>query len=51
MKENPGAELPGISKADQQIRSVAVLLKRDLKFKEAASDAFIAAPGKPHVSV
>jgi hypothetical protein len=35
----------------QKIRSVAILLKRDQVFKEAAKDAFQSAPGKPHASV
>jgi nitrite reductase/ring-hydroxylating ferredoxin subunit len=48
---DPDYKLPGLDPEHQKIRSVAVLLKRDLVFKEAAKEAFRAEPGKPHSSV
>jgi hypothetical protein len=33
------------------VRSAAVLLPRELPFKEAAREALRAEPGKPHASV
>jgi hypothetical protein len=47
---DPDFKLPGLDPAHQRIRSVAILLKRDQVFKEAAKDAFRAEPGKPHSS-
>jgi phthalate 4,5-dioxygenase len=51
LQENPNVQLPGIAPEHQKIRSAAVLLKRDLHFKDAAKDAFVAQPGKAHASV
>ena len=48
---DPNYKLPGLDPDHQKIRSVAILLKRDLAFKDAAKDAFRAVPGKPHSSV
>jgi hypothetical protein len=48
---DPDYKLPGLDPEHQKIRSVAILLKRDLVFKEAAKEAFRAEPGKPHSSV
>jgi hypothetical protein len=48
---DPDYPLPGLDPEHQKIRSVAVLLKRDQVFKEAAKDLFRAEPGKPHASV
>ena len=42
---------PGIAPEHQRVRSAAVLLKRDLAFKDAARDALLSAPGKAHASV
>lgn len=42
---------PGRDVESQRVRSVAIVLKRDQAFKEAARDALIAEPGKPHDSV
>jgi hypothetical protein len=50
LKEN-GQNPPGSSPQSQHVRSAAFLLKRDQKFQEAAADALIAVPGKPHVTV
>jgi hypothetical protein len=46
-----GEPPPGTTPEHQRIRSAALLLKRDLAFKDAAQEALRAAPGKPHVSV
>ena len=46
-----GTPPPGIDPQVQRVRSVAILLKRDQVFKEAAKDAMRAEPGKPHSSV
>ncbi len=46
-----GERPPGTEPKVQRVRSVAILLKRDLSFKEAAGDALLAEPGKPHASV
>jgi phthalate 4,5-dioxygenase len=48
---DPEYKVPGMDPEHQKIRSVAILLKRDQVFKEAAKDAFQSAPGKPHASV
>jgi phenylpropionate dioxygenase-like ring-hydroxylating dioxygenase large terminal subunit len=49
--EDPNYKLPGLDPQEQKVRSAAVLLKRNLDFKEAAKEALRAAPGKPHSSV
>ncbi len=46
-----GQTPPGSTPESQRVRSVALLLRRDQKFQEAAADALIAVPGKPHVTV
>ena len=46
-----GTPPPGTDPQVQRVRSVAILLRRDQVFKEAAKDALHAAPGKPHASV
>jgi hypothetical protein len=51
LAEDPNFTLPGIDPEEQKVRSAAILLKRDLVFKEAAKEALRAAPGKPHSSV
>ena len=51
LAENPDFELPGLKPEHQKIRSVAVLLKRDVHYKEGAKEHFKSAPGKPHSSV
>jgi hypothetical protein len=51
LTEDPNYKLPGIDPQEQKVRSAALLLKRDLVFKEAAKEALLAAPGKPHSSV
>jgi phthalate 4,5-dioxygenase oxygenase subunit len=48
---DPACPLPGLDPEHQRIRSVAILLKRDLEFKTAAKEAFRAEPGKPHATV
>jgi phthalate 4,5-dioxygenase len=48
---DPEYKLPGLDPEHQQIRSVAILLKRDVVFKEGAKEHFKSAPGKPHSSV
>ena len=42
---------PGRDPQHQRVRSAAVLLERGVPFKDAAADALIAEPGKPHASV
>ena len=42
---------PGRTPEHQRVRSAAVLLPRAATLKEAARDALIAEPGKPHSSV
>ena len=51
LAENPDFELPGLNPEHQKVRSVAVLLKRDVHYKEGAKEHFKSAPGKPHSSV
>lgn len=51
LAEDPNFTLPGIDPEEQKVRSAAILLKRDLVFKEAAKEALRATPGKPHSSV
>lgn len=46
-----GEAPPGTAPEHQHVRSAAVLLKRDLAFKDAARDALQSAPGKAHASV
>jgi hypothetical protein len=46
-----GQTPPGSTPESQRVRSAALLLRRDQKFQEAAADALIAVPGKPHVTV
>ena len=51
LAEDPNYKLPGIDPEAQKVRSAAILLKRDLAFKDAAQEALRATPGKPHSSV
>jgi phthalate 4,5-dioxygenase oxygenase subunit len=51
LAENPDFELPGLNPEHQKIRSVAMLIKRDVHYKEGAKEHFKSAPGKPHASV
>src|SRR5262245_15794585 len=44
-------EPPGRDVESQRVRSVAIVLKREEHFKEAARDALLAEPGKKHSSV
>jgi phthalate 4,5-dioxygenase len=46
-----GVPPPGTDPEVQRVRSVALLLRRDLPFKDAAKDALRAEPGKPQASV
>ncbi len=46
-----GTPPPGIAATEQRVRSVAMLLPRNQPYKEAAKDALLAEPGKPHASV
>ncbi len=48
---NPDFALPGLAAEHQHVRSAAVLLRRDLAYKEAAKDALQAEAGKPHQTV
>ena len=49
--ESRGVSPPGSQPSAHHVRSAAFLLPIDKKFNEAASDAFIAEQGKPHVTV
>ena len=51
LAEDPNYKLPGIDPEAQKVRSAAILLKRDLAFKDAAQEVLRATPGKPHSSV
>ena len=51
LQADPDFDLPGLLPEHQKVRSVAVLLKRDLHYKEAAKEHFKAEPGKPHQTV
>ena len=51
LAENPDFALPGIDPDHQKVRSVSLLLKRDVHYKEGAKEHFKSAPGKPHSSV
>ena len=46
-----GVRPPGTEPEVQRVRSVAMLLRRDVSFADAARDALRAEPGKPHASV
>ena len=49
--QDKGELPPGRDPQHQRVRSAAVLLQRGVPFKDAAADALIAEPGKPHASV
>ena len=49
--QDKGELPPGRDPQHQRVRSAAVLLERGVPFKDAAADALIAEPGKPHASV
>lgn len=49
--QDKGTPPPGIDPQVQRVRSVAILLRRDQSFKDAAKDALCASPGKPHATV
>ncbi len=51
LAENPDFALPGLDPEHQKVRSVAMLIKRDVHYKEGAKEHFKSAPGKPHASV
>ena len=51
LAENPDFVLPGLDPEHQKVRSVAMLIKRDVHYKEGAKEHFKSAPGKPHSSV
>ena len=51
LAENPDFALPGLDPEHQKVRSVAMLIKRDVHYKEGAKEHFKSAPGKPHSSV
>ncbi|MEN9551616.1 MAG: Phthalate 4,5-dioxygenase oxygenase subunit, partial [Pseudomonadota bacterium] len=51
LAENPDFVPPGLDPEHQKIRSVAMLIKRDVHYKEGAKEHFKSAPGKPHSSV
>jgi len=51
LAENPDFVLPGLDPEHQKVRSVAMLIKRDVHYKEGATEHFKSAPGKPHSSV
>ena len=46
-----GTPPPGLDPQAQRVRSVAMVVPREQKFKDAARDALLAAPGKKHASV
>jgi hypothetical protein len=48
---DPNMALPGIQPEDQKVRSVAILLKKDQVYKDAAKEHLKSAAGKPHASV
>ena len=51
LAENPDFVLPGLDPEHQKVRSVAMLIKRNVHHKEGAKEHFKSAPGKPHSSV
>lgn len=51
LAENPDFVLPGLDPEHQKVRSVAMLIKRNVHYKEGAKEHFKSAPGKPHSSV
>ena len=51
LAENPDFVLPGLDPEHQKVRSVAMLIKRDVHYKEGAKEHFKSAPDKPHSSV
>jgi hypothetical protein len=51
LEADPSIALPGLDPEHQKVRSVAILLKRDQAFKDAAREELRASPGKPHASV
>ncbi|MFL9962469.1 Rieske 2Fe-2S domain-containing protein [Paraburkholderia sediminicola] len=46
-----GVQPPGRDPQSQQVRSVAIVLRRDLPFKEGAKDALHAEAGKAHTTI
>jgi phthalate 4,5-dioxygenase oxygenase subunit len=51
LADNPDFVPPGLDPEHQKVRSVAMLIKRDVHYKEGAKEHFKSAPGKPHSSV
>jgi hypothetical protein len=51
LEADPTMDLPGLDPEHHKVRSVAILLKRDQHFKDAAREELRAVPGKPHASV
>ena len=51
LQADPNFEPPRLNPEHQKVRSVAVLLKRDLHYKDAAKAHLKAEPGKPHTTV
>ena len=51
LAENPDFVPPGLDPEHQKVRSVAMLIKRDVHYKEGAKEHFKSAPCKPHSSV
>jgi hypothetical protein len=46
-----GVPPPGLDPQSQQVRSVAIVLQRDLPFSEGAKDALHAEAGKAHTTI
>ena len=51
LSENPDFQLPGLDPEHHKVRSAAMLLKRELKYKDASKEAMRAVPGKRQTSV
>ncbi len=51
LQADPNFTPPGLLPEHQKVRSVAVLLKRDVHYKDAAKEHLKAVPGKPHQTV
>jgi phenylpropionate dioxygenase-like ring-hydroxylating dioxygenase large terminal subunit len=51
LAENPDFKLPGVDPEHQKVRSAAMLLKRNQKYKDDAKEAMRAVPGKRQTSV
>jgi len=46
-----GKQPPGVDPAHQRVRSVSIVLPKDVAFADAAEDALLPEPGSAHATV